>query len=167
MNTRKLTNVPLTDEQRWLIKYLHKKGKSPLEIRQENDLRRQDNSLISLQTVNYWINRFKETGDVKPAPKPGRKRILNKNEETKLVRYIKDHSKMDYNQVKKKKKLPCHRRTVNNYALRNKISKSNSKNINQFVIKFDLCLIQNVNVIFRQIIFMFNPHSILCLEQFF
>lgn len=121
MNNRR-PNTPLTDYQRSVIKFLHRKGTPLKQISLEEDLRRPDGQLVNVKTVKYWIKRLNETGDVAVKGRSGRPKKLKPRKEAALCRYILNHEKMPYSEVRRKKELwRLHRRTVNNYALRNGI----------------------------------------------
>lgn len=117
------TNQPLSNAQKTIIHYLYKAGKTSDEIRLDPQLKKLNGDLIAKCTINYWIKRIDATNNTLTEKRPGRPRLLNKNQENQLVEYVKDHPKMVYREVKNKKKLNCSRQTVNNYLLRNKISK--------------------------------------------
>ena len=121
MNHRQ-PNTPLTEYQRSVIRFLHASGRSAKEITAEEDLRRANGDLISIKVVKYWTKRFDSTGDVKTKPRSGRPKVLSARKESSLINYIHSHNKMVYNEVRRKKRLwKVTRRTINNYALRNKI----------------------------------------------
>ena len=116
-------NTPLTDYQRSVIKHLLLDGKSLEEIQQKSDLQRPDGSPILLSTLKYWAKRLAATGDVKVKRRLGRPKLLNQLQEKNLVHYIKSHSGSNYSEVKQNTQFQGHRRTLNNYALKNKIRK--------------------------------------------
>lgn len=119
----RLRNAPLTDYQRSVIKHLLLDGKSPQEIQQKTDLQRADQTPILLSTVKYWAKRLAQTGDVQVKRRRGRPKLLNQVQEEKMVDYIKRHSRLNYPQVMQKTGFEGHRRTLNKYALKNKIRK--------------------------------------------
>ena len=69
-----------------------------------------------------------ETGDTKRAKKTGRTRKLNKKQEEKLIKFIEENPKIDYLTIASQMRKTgiafdsmISARTVNDYALRNKI----------------------------------------------
>ena len=120
MNRR--NNTPLSEYQRGIIKFLHRKGKSPKEIAEEEDRRREDGTPINVRTVRYWIQRVESTGQVAVKKRTGRPKALTAEQERKLIDYIKKNEKASYSKAKRKRRLTwVTRKTVNNYALRHKI----------------------------------------------
>lgn len=75
------------------------------------------------QTIKRWIERSRETGDVKLKPKTGRKRLLEPADEQRLVRAIEKDSKRSYRSIKETESFPCSVRTLNDYAIRNGYSR--------------------------------------------
>lgn len=116
------SNTPLTQYQRDIIKFLHRKGTSARAIAEENDLRKPNGQPIDVRTVRYWIKRLEETGEVDVKPRSGRPRALNSAQEKELVDYIREHDTYTYRKVKRKKRLrTVSVRTVNRYALRHRL----------------------------------------------
>lgn len=119
-DVRKRAN--LTDYQKHLIVFLHDELHMDIdEIREHDKLRTEDGKRILKKTICYWVNRFRETGDLKVKHRSGRPRLLNENKEKRLIKFIENNCSKDYSVVKDKLKLKMSRRTVNNYALRNQI----------------------------------------------
>ena len=117
----------LTEYQRNIIRFCHSNGKTVDEIRSLKELARLDGSKPQKRTVTQWIARLTGTGDVQPKKMTGRARKLNRVNEAKVVEYIDRNPKVDYSRVAarftKKFKFDCDRRMINQYALRNGISK--------------------------------------------
>lgn len=114
----------ITLKQKFLIEFLHtQNGLNAEEIRNHPDLKREDGSRILKKTVQYWLDRFKKTGEMKQLKRSGRPRVFDEEKEKQLIEYISTNSKKNYQHVKRNKGLACTRRTINNYALRNGISK--------------------------------------------
>ena len=114
----------LSEEQRYWICFLHSENNlKPEEIRRHEKLLKPDGKLHEIKTIKLWLNRYEQTGSVKPKPKTGRPKLLNLEQEENLVDFIKSHGKLRYPEVKSALKSDLKRRTINNYALRNKISK--------------------------------------------
>lgn len=115
-------NTPLTEYQRSIIQFLHRKGRSPAEIAEEPDLQRQNGTKINVQTVKFWIKRYEEVGNVKVLPRSGRPKVLKeKKKEDELLNYIRSHPRIKYREVRRRKKLwkiGISTRTLNNIALR-------------------------------------------------
>lgn len=107
----------LTQFQRHIIAYLFNRGQTVQQIAQDDQLKP-----ITVKTVKYWVDRLKETGDVKTAPRSGRPRKLTRKQEEKLIRFIKNNPRMKYRIVKGKLKflrlMKITRRTINHYARR-------------------------------------------------
>lgn len=113
----------LTDYQKSVIQYLVSNGVTINEILKDEALKRSDGSPILKKTVQFWIRRFDSDGHMNSKKSSGRPRLLKKPEKEKeLIDYIKNHNKMIYREVKIKTKFKGHVRTLNHYALRNKIS---------------------------------------------
>lgn len=114
----------ITEKQKNLIEFLYtENGLSAEEIRNHHRLRREDGSKILKKTVIYWLERFKKTGEMNTMKRSGRPRVFDEEKEKKLIEYISTNSKKNYQMVKRTEGLMCTRRTINNYALRNGISK--------------------------------------------
>jgi transposase len=113
----------LSVEQKGIIKFLNLKGLTAEQICKEEQLKRNDGSPILKETVNYWIKRINDTGNVNEKPKSGRRRILNAQQESKLIDFIQKNNDMDYKTIKAKTNFRGSTRSINNYALRKKISK--------------------------------------------
>lgn len=114
----------LTDFQKHLIVFLNKDmGLEPGEIKKDARLLRSDGKMMQTRTVKYWLDRYNLTGDTNSIKPTGRKRCLDVVNESKLMKYIEDNNEMFYSEVKATTGLSCTARTINNYALRNKISK--------------------------------------------
>ena len=109
----------LTDYHKSIIRYLTNQGKSVDEIREDDQLRRADGTKILKKTVEFWMDRYKETGDMKAEKKPGRKRILNEEEEENLMNFIENNSEMPYTMMANEISFKGVPRSLNNYALRN------------------------------------------------
>ena len=115
----------ITQKQKFLIEFLHtENGLNAEEIRNHDLLRREDGSRILKKTVIYWLDRFKKTGEMNTMKRSGRPRVFDEEKEKNLIEYISTNSKKNYQIVKRTQSLMCTRRTINNYALRNGISKS-------------------------------------------
>lgn len=109
----------LSDEKRTYIKFMY------VHLKWDADQIRKHPSVAPIQkrTVVYWIERIEQTGSVDRIKQKGAKRILNRNQESELVKYVERNNQKSYAQVKIDTKINCTPRTVNNYALRNGISK--------------------------------------------
>lgn len=117
------TRPNLSDEIKYYIKFMHKFMKwSPEVIFKHPSL--SSSNKIQKRTVQYWIKRIDETDGIERIKQKGAKRILSANQEKDLVKYIDSNNQKSYNQVKIDTRIDCTPRTVNNYALRNGISKS-------------------------------------------
>lgn len=90
--------------------------------------RNENGSKPRLSSINYWLQRLEETGDVKIKPKSGRPRKLEEREESNLIEKIKFFPKKRFSFIRRLGFLHLHRSTVNRYALRN----GYSNNINIF-----------------------------------
>ena len=116
--------IHLTKEQRLFIKFLHQEdGLSPERIREHQKLLKPDGSPYQLKVIKFWINRIDESDGVEYKRKTGRPRKLTQEQEDELIKFIEDNGRLTYRKVKYKKQLPIKTRTVNDYALRHKISK--------------------------------------------
>ena len=113
----------LTEYQKSVIQYMTTQGKSVDQIVNDDQLKRADNSKILKKTVVHWVERFKRAGNMEVKKRSGRPRMLNVNQEDRLVNFIKNNDKMPYSRVKAKTKFSGTPRSINNYALRNKLSK--------------------------------------------
>ena len=118
----------LTEYQRHVIRFSSSNGKTVNEIRDLPELRRSNGSKPQKRTIQYWIQRLNETGDTKRAKKTGRTRKLNKKQEEKLIKFIEENPKIDYLTIASQMRKTgiafdsmISARTVNDYALRNKI----------------------------------------------
>lgn len=107
----------LTPEQRILIKVLYcDLGQDADQIREHASLRRLDGTKVLKKTVEHWMQRIDQTGDVKPKAKRGRKPLLGDSEVRKLVGLVDHNPKKRYNQIRRMGKFKASRRTVNRYA---------------------------------------------------
>lgn len=121
---KRMRRANITERQKYLMEFLHtENGLTAEEIRQHKSLIRADGTKILLKTVKYWLERLKKTGEMKTMHRSGRPRFLDDNREKELISYIDNNSKKNYHVIKRNIHLTCTRRTVNNYALRNGISK--------------------------------------------
>lgn len=117
------------------------------EIQKHQSLKDNNGKSPRLDTIHYWIKRIKETGDVKTLPKSGRPKLLDSKQELELIDLVKKHPKKRYNKIRSlylsKKQILLKRRTLNDYCLRNKISKIIERffNTHLFLSFFSLFLI--------------------------
>lgn len=97
------------------------------EIQMHDSLRDSNGKSPRIDTIRYWIKRIEETGSVEKIPKSGRPKLLNSQQESKLVSLVKKHPKKRYNKIRSlyltKERVLLKRRTLNNYCLKNRISK--------------------------------------------
>lgn len=121
--TNSIKNKPLTDVQKGVILSGFKKKLSPEQLINDAVLKRSDGSKILKQTVEYWYKRIRETGTIEIKKRSGRPRKLNEEKEKKLCDFVLKNNRLSYREVKIKTNAPCSIRTVNDYCLKNKISK--------------------------------------------
>ena len=114
-------NTPLTDRQKLIIQVHYEAGNTPKQIQQLEVLKRQDGSLIRLDVVKKWIGRFVETNSMATKPRTGRPSKLNEVQTDYVVNLIQKDDEITYpeitHKIKKKFKIDCVSRTVNNYAI--------------------------------------------------
>lgn len=123
MNSKRNQFNRLSEYQKFVIQRLMKEGKNADQIRCDSDLMREDGTKIQKRTVQIWMQRFNETGSMKAKKNTGRKRILNPAQEQRLVNFIEENNKLSYSEIVSKTNFSGTRKSLNNYALRNKISK--------------------------------------------
>ena len=117
----------LSTYQRWMIIILHNElGVNADTLRHHPTLLRSNETPRSKKQIQLVIERFKETGSINERVRSGRKRLLDEKNERSLIRYIKRHRMMFYRSILHRRKYNFNitRRTINRYALRNKISES-------------------------------------------
>ena len=124
MYSKSKSRPNLTEYQRNVIRFCSTNGQTADQIRALPELAKADGSKPQKQTIDYWITRLNQTGDVQLKKNGGRPRKLNPTREARLVQWIERHPKVDYSTVATKfARWKCKPRTINEYALRNKISK--------------------------------------------
>jgi len=75
-------SIPLTEEQRWRVVFLHKENKlSPTQI--ANKMK------IKYDTASSIIQKHEETGTVHDLPRSGRKRKLDAKDDKKILQLVK------------------------------------------------------------------------------
>lgn len=117
----------LDEYQRWMIVILNSEmGVTPDVLRYHPKLLKADGQPLPKKQIQTVIERYQGTGSVNERKRSGRPRILSKRQEYQLIHYVKSHRKMSYRNVLYRKKYQMHRRTLNDYTLRNKISKNPS-----------------------------------------
>lgn len=126
----KCKRAKLSDYQRWMIVVLYKEcGVDTDKLRYHPKLLRSDGRPRPKAQIQLIIDRFEETGEVKDRKRTGRRRILKKRQEAKLTQCVLRNRKKFYHAILakwiKKGYRSMTRRSLNNYALRNKISRSN------------------------------------------
>lgn len=114
---------PLNSKQLFLLEHLFESGTPVSQILGNPRLRRSNGDHLKERMVKSWQKRFRETGSCVPKKSPGRKRILNINEERKLIKFVDKNSLKSYRTAKNDQGLSCSVRTVNRYAQRHGYSK--------------------------------------------
>lgn len=129
--------VKLTEEQKYFLKFMKKYlNYSEKQVQMHESMRKPDGQLHLLKSIKLWFNRLDETGDVKEIKKSGRPRLLNNENENKLIDIITKNPKNRFREIKRKaikSKLISENvniRTINNYSLRNgfKVRKAVKRN---------------------------------------
>lgn len=106
-------------EQKLLIVYLHKEmSLETKEIMKHPDLMT-NGKPIQKRTVEYWLKRYSDNGNVNSIKSTGRKRKLSQEEEEFFISYLDQNNKRSYSWLVDKLGLNFDPRTANNYGLRN------------------------------------------------
>lgn len=114
----------LTDEQKFLIKHLYvRENQTPEQIMYHPDLVRENGKPCQKRTVDYWINRFVNTGQMKTKNRSGRPKKLNSIQEKKILDYVQKNPKKNYAYIRHRFMFHhCSRLTINRVGLRNGLS---------------------------------------------
>lgn len=107
----------VTEKQKTIIEYkVTYENASPEEIRSHPSLVKPNGQLHRLSTIKKWINRFKETGNMKEISIPGRPKKLTDSEERDVFKFVTNNPKWRYPAVKRQMNLNVHPKTINRIA---------------------------------------------------
>lgn len=94
----------------------HEAGKTPKQIQELEVLKRQDGSLIRLDVLKKWINRFEESNSMATKRRAGRPLKLKENHVDFVVNQIEEDDEITCPEIatklEKEFKIECSPRTV-------------------------------------------------------
>lgn len=123
----KMKRCLVTLEQKFYLKFMHLHLKYDAEqIRRHVSMLRPDGTSHRMSTIKFWIENLINL-DSKTKKKTGRPTVLNEDQVDNLIELVREKPKSRYNQIRKlyldKYGLNIHKRTINNYLLKNQYRK--------------------------------------------
>lgn len=110
-------NFRLTDEQKSFMKFMFLyQNKSAEDIRLHDSMKKPDGSFHRSSTINLWLDRLNQVGNMDTLKRSGRPPKLNKDEQSTVVDFVRANPKLRYPEIKRQLKLNIHPRTINRYA---------------------------------------------------